>query len=75
VIIKAKIKTGCRNAYIKKLDDFYEIGVSSLPERNKANIEAVKIIAGYFGVSSKDVVIKKGFASKEKVFDVRERLK
>jgi len=74
VLIKARIKTGCKNAYINKLNGFYEIGVSSLPEKNKANIEAIKIIAEHFGVSSKDVAIKKGFTSKEKVFEVKEKV-
>jgi len=75
MILKARIKTGCKKAYIKKLDGFYEIGVFSFPEKNKANIEAVKMIAEYFGVSSKNVVIKRGFASKDKVFEVMEKFK
>ncbi|MBU5688802.1 MAG: DUF167 domain-containing protein [Candidatus Aenigmarchaeota archaeon] len=70
MIVKAKVKTGCKNQYVKIRGDFIEIGVEALPEKGKANLEAIKILANYYGISTSKVKLLKGEKNKEKVFSI-----
>jgi len=40
------------------------------PVDGKANKELIKVLAGYFGVKKRDVIIKSGLRSREKVVEV-----
>ena len=41
------------------------------PEKNKANVELIKLLAKHFKVSSAQVRIMKGLTSKEKVIEIK----
>ena len=49
------------------LCSFYLVHLKSPAENNKANIELLKMLKKYFG---KDVKIKSGFASRNKIVEV-----
>ncbi|MEM5777194.1 MAG: DUF167 family protein [Candidatus Aenigmatarchaeota archaeon] len=63
MIIRAKVKTGCKNQYIKTLEDIIGIGLEALPEKRKANIEVIKILANYYGIPATNIKLIKGIKS------------
>jgi hypothetical protein len=46
------------------------IGVRSKPKDGEANLEIIKKLAKYFGVSSANVSIKSGHKSREKIVEI-----
>ncbi len=70
MLIKAKIKTGCKSFYVKKSGNIIEIGVCSLPEKGKANLEAIKVLSEYYSIPSSNIKLVKGAKSKEKLFGI-----
>jgi uncharacterized protein (TIGR00251 family) len=48
------------------------VGLTSKPERGKANYELIKKIARYFSVSSTQVKIISGLKSKRKTVEIKE---
>ncbi|MEM2914449.1 MAG: DUF167 domain-containing protein [Candidatus Bathyarchaeia archaeon] len=46
------------------------IGLTSKPEKGKANLELIKKLAKYFGVPSSNVKIMKGLKSRKKVVEI-----
>jgi uncharacterized protein (TIGR00251 family) len=49
------------------------IGITSKPEKGKANLELIKKLAKYFNVSSSQVRIISGFKSRRKIVEIMER--
>ena len=64
IIFHAKIKTKSKKFLISKKDNHILVEVKSPPRQGKANIEIVKEFRNLF---RKEVLILKGFKSKEKV--------
>lgn len=63
--IKVKVKTRQPETKILKHENnIYLIALKSPPIENKANIELIKFLKKYF---KKQVIIKSGFKSKEKI--------
>ncbi|MGI0087777.1 MAG: DUF167 domain-containing protein [Nitrosotalea sp.] len=56
--------------YIEVKDDKIEIGVTSKPQRGKANSEIIKKIAKHFGVSRSNVRLVSGEKSRNKIIEV-----
>ena len=50
--------------------DKISIGVNSKPVQGQANIEIIKKLAKYFGVSSSKVIIRSGKKSRQKIVEV-----
>ncbi|MEM3412298.1 MAG: DUF167 domain-containing protein [archaeon] len=48
------------------------VGITSRPEKGKANMEIIKKVADYFHVSSKNVRLVSGFKSRNKIIEVLE---
>jgi uncharacterized protein (TIGR00251 family) len=48
-----------------------EMSVKAIAKDNKANNEIIKILANYFNVKSKDICIKSGEKSKEKIIAIK----
>jgi len=48
------------------------IGLTSRPEKGKANVELIKKLARHFNVSSSQVRIISGFKSKRKIVEIIE---
>jgi len=67
MIIKVKVKPNSGKQEIEEKIDFYLVKVKSSPENNKANIELIKILKKYF---KKEIKIKSGFTSRNKIIEV-----
>lgn len=63
--IKVRVKTRQPETKILKIkDNIYYIAIKSPPVENKANLELIKFLKKHF---NKEVSIKSGFKSKEKI--------
>ena len=51
------------------------VRVRSSPERGRANEEAIKLLARYFGVKPSKVHLISGVTSRNKVFEIEEKKK
>lgn len=68
MLLKIKVHTNTSQIKVQKINDFeYEVWVMKKPENNKANLELVKLLKKYF---KKDVKIKSGFTSRNKVIEI-----
>ena len=64
------VSVECSRDFIAVLDDKITIGIKSKPVKGEANKEIIKKIAKHFGVSSRNVVIKSGHKSREKIVEI-----
>ncbi len=69
MIIKIKVKPNSKKQNIIKKEEFYEIHLKSVPENNKANMDLIKILKKHF---KKEIKIKSGFTSKNKIIEIKE---
>ena len=69
--MRYNVKVKFNKDYVKVSGDSIEIGVMSKPQKGKANEEIVRKLARHFGVSSSEVAILSGKASKRKIVEVR----
>ena len=68
--IKVKVHPNSSRSKIEKIkENEYEMWISEKPINNKANSEVLKMLKKYF---KKDVVIKSGFKSKNKIVEILE---
>ena len=65
--LKIKVKPNSGEQSVEKKENFYIVKLKSSPENNKANLELVKVLKKYF---KKDVKIKSGFTSRNKILEV-----
>lgn len=70
MIIEAKIKTNSPNpgVYFEPKTNSYRIQVKAVPERGKANEEALSLLAKYFKLPKATVRIIKGKTAGRKTF-------
>jgi uncharacterized protein len=69
MLINIKVKP---NSSKSEFDESNNLAyLKSSPEKNKANIELIKLLAKHFKVSSSQIKIKKGLTSKQKTIEVR----
>ena len=50
------------------------IGVKSKPVKGQANKEILKSLSKYFGISSKQILIKSGHMSTKKIIEIQEKI-
>ena len=71
--IFVKAKPGAKEAFIKKISETnFEIAVKELPVKGKANEAIISSLADYFKVSKSKIKIISGWASRQKVIEIRE---
>lgn len=68
MIIRLKIRPNSSEGKIMEKENIAY--VKSPAEKNKANIELIKIVAKHYKVSSSQVKIIRGLSSKEKVIEI-----
>ena len=69
--IKVKVKPNAKKEEIKKIDeDYYEIRVTVVPEKGKANKKVIEILSKYLKVPKSKIKLVKGEKSKEKTFEI-----
>jgi uncharacterized protein YggU (UPF0235/DUF167 family) len=72
MIIHVKARPGSSSEGIKQISQgMYEASVKEMAKKGKANLALIKLIAGYFGVSSSKVKIKGGLTSKNKILEIQ----
>jgi len=67
--IKVKVKPRAGKQSIEKKKDFYLVHLKSPAKNNKANMELIKFLKKYF---KKEVKIKSGFSSRNKIVEILE---
>lgn len=73
VTIEARISPGASKPGISRMDDGkVKIRLSSPPEKGKANKELKVFLGAFFGVAKKDVEIKAGEKSRDKVIMINK---
>ena len=70
LIIHINVKTGLQDNYIKFEDGQIILGIKSLPLKNKANLEVIKILSKLFRVDDVNVIIIKGVSNNIKTIKI-----
>ena len=71
MIIKIMVKPNSPNPRIEKMSsDRFLVYVSSEAENNQANIELIQMLSKHYGVPWKNIRIKSGLTSKNKLVEV-----
>ena len=70
LIIHINVKTGLQDNYIKFEDGQIILGIKSLPLKNKANLEVIKILSKFFRLDDVDVIIIKGMSNNIKTIKI-----
>lgn len=68
MILKVKVHPNSSKEKIKEVTGGLEIWIKARAEDNKANIALVKLLKRHF---NKEVVIKSGFTSKNKIIEIK----
>lgn len=69
ITIKAKPSSKKEEIFILGKNNF-EVHLKERAEKNKANIELIKLLARHFNVSSSNIKVLKGINSKNKVVEI-----
>lgn len=74
--ISVKTKTNASADKVEKTDSGFAVFVTKSPERGKANLAVIKILADYFNMPPSNLHIISGFTSKNKLIEIKsEHLK
>ena len=68
--LRYQVEVEFHKDYVKVEGDKIFIGLKSRPERGEANMELIKKLAKYFGVSSSQVKIVSGRKSRTKIVEI-----
>ena len=69
--IKVKVKSNAKKEEIKKIDeDYYEVRVTVVPEKGKANKRVIEILSKHFKIPKSKIRLVRGETSREKVFEI-----
>ena len=70
--IKVKVVPNSSEQSIEKISkNEFKIKLKSVPEKNKANKELLKLLSEYFKVSTNNIKISKGFFSRNKTIEIK----
>ncbi len=70
LIIQINVKTGLQDNYLKFEDGQIILGIKSLPLKNKANLEVIKILSKLFSVDDIDIIIIQGMSNNIKTIKI-----
>ena len=69
--ISVKVKAGSSLEKVEKIDDSnYAVWVKAKPADGKANEAVTRALAGHFGIAKSRVVLLRGQASRQKIFEI-----
>jgi len=71
--MKYEVEVRFHNDFLKVEGNKIIVGLTSKPEKGKANLELIKKLAKHFKVSSSQVKIVSGLKSKRKIVEITER--
>jgi uncharacterized protein (TIGR00251 family) len=72
VKIRVKVVPNSKTEEVVKEGDRFLVKVKEPAKEGKANRSVIKLLAGHFGVSQRQLVISSGFRSRNKVIEVLE---
>ena len=73
MIIKVKVKPNAKKNEIKQIEEnFYEIRVTVVPEKGKANKKVIELLSDYLKVPKSRIKLIRGETSREKVFEIQD---
>jgi uncharacterized protein (TIGR00251 family) len=72
VKIRVKVVPNSKVEEVVEEGDGFLVRVREPPQEGKANRAVIKLLADYFGVPQRQVVISSGFASRNKVIDIAQ---
>ena len=70
--IRVKVVPNSKVEEVVEEGDGFLVRVREPPQEGKANRAVIKLLADYFGVPQRQVVISSGFASRNKVIDIAQ---
>jgi len=71
VRIKVKVKPNAKKDEIKKIQDgYYEVSVTAVPEKGKANKRVIELLAKHFKTAKSRIKLIRGETSREKIFEI-----
>lgn len=69
--IKVKVKPGASRNEVKKIDQYtYEVKVTAVPEKGKANEKVIELLSDYLDVPKSKIKIVKGLSTREKEVEI-----
>lgn len=69
--IAVRVKPHAKENKITKISDIsYEVSITEIPEKGKANIKIIKLLADYFNTSPSLVLLVSGARARDKIFDI-----
>ncbi len=69
--IRVKVKPNAKKDEIKKIENnYYEVRVTVVPEKGKANKRVVEMLSKHFKVPKSKIKLLRGETSREKVFEI-----
>jgi len=60
-----------KNEVLKISDEEYKVRVTAVPEKGKANVAVIKLLADYFGVPKSLINIVGGKSTRVKIIDIQ----
>ncbi|WP_297454417.1 DUF167 domain-containing protein [Persephonella sp.] len=73
MIIKVKVKPNAKKNEIKQIEEnFYEVRVTVVPEKGKANKKVVELLSDYLNVPKSRIKLVRGETSREKLFEIQD---
>lgn len=66
--IHVKVTTKAKKEEVIQDENLYRVRVTAAPEKGEANRACIKLLAKYFGVPQRDVVLLRGETSSSKIF-------
>lgn len=70
--ISIKVKPNAKQERLERVsENSFSLWVKEKPQEGKANEAAAKILAEHFGVAKSEVVLLKGRASRQKIFEIK----
>ncbi len=74
IFVKVKPNSTKKNI-IKSGENKYTIELTSPAEKNKANLELVKILAKHLSIPTRSIIIKSGLTNREKIIEVKNEIR
>lgn len=71
MIINVKVKPNSNKEEIKQINEkYYEVCVKAMPEKGKANLALIKLLAKHFKIPTSSIIIKYGTTSHNKIIEI-----
>jgi len=70
--IQVKVTPKAKKKEVIRDGDLYRVKVTAAPEKGEANRACIKLLANYFNVAQRDVILLRGETSKLKTFLIEE---